>query len=196
MPLRNAKLRRTTKETDVSVSINLDKLKPVKVKTTVPFMDHMLDLFAHHAGVSLVINAKGDTHIDDHHLIEDIGIVFGTVLKKAIGNKKGIARYGNFLLPMDEALAHIVIDISGRPYLDYKVKFQLAKTAKFDFSLLKEFFYAFAINAGVTLHIRLLKGDNNHHIAESMFKGLGRALSQACARDPKRSGIPSTKGKL
>jgi imidazoleglycerol-phosphate dehydratase len=158
-------------------------------------MDHMLSLFAHHSAFSLQISAKGDTEIDDHHLVEDIGITLGQALKKALGSKKGINRYGNFLLPMDEALSYVAIDISGRPFLEYKVNFKYMKQG-FDFSLLKEFFYAVAINAGITLHIREKAGSSNHHIAESVFKGFGRALRQAVEINKKQKGIPSTKGKL
>jgi len=158
-------------------------------------MDHMLSLLAHHALVSLNISASGDTEIDDHHLAEDIGITLGQALKKALGSKKGINRYGNFLLPMDEALSYVAIDISGRPYLEYKVNFEHRKEG-FDFGLLKEFFYAVAINAGLTLHINQKKGTNNHHVAESVFKGFGRALKQAVSKDRKQKGAPSTKGIL
>lgn len=195
MKQRKADVLRKTKETNVAITLNFDRVEPVKIKTTIPFMDHMLSLFAHHAAVSLKISAKGDTEIDDHHLVEDIGITLGQTLKKALGDKKQINRYGNFLLPMDEALSYIAVDISGRPYLEYKVKFK-ASTQGFDFGLLKEFFYALAINAGLTLHIKQKAGDNNHHIAESIFKGFGRALCQAAAINKKQKGVPSTKGRL
>ncbi len=175
MKKRAASILRKTNETNVSVSLNLDKALPVKIETTIAFMDHMLSLFAHHAAVSLNISAKGDTEIDDHHLVEDLGITIGQALKKAIGDKQGINRYGNFLLPMDEALSYVAIDISGRPYLEFKADFKHKKEG-FDFGLLKEFFYAVVINSGVTLHIKQKAGSNNHHIAESMFKGFGRAL--------------------
>ena len=179
----------------MAVSVNLDRVKPVSVDTTIPFMDHMLELLAHHARISLKVKAKGDTEIDCHHLVEDIGIVLGQALKKALGSKKGIMRYGNFLLPMDEALSYVSLDLSGRPYLEYEAKIKFQKEG-FDFSLLKEFFYAVAINAGITLHISMLKGSNNHHIAESIFKGFARALGQAVSLDPKQKGIPSTKERL
>ena len=192
---RKADVLRKTKETKVSIGLNLDKAAPVKIKTTIPFMDHMLTLLAHHAAIALAIQASGDTEIDDHLLVEDIGITLGQALKKALGSKRGINRYGNFLLPMDEALSYVAIDISGRPYLDYKVKFKPGRQG-FDFGLFKEFFYAVAINAGLTLHIKQKSGDNNHHIAESIFKGFGRALRQAVALNGKQKGIPSTKGVL
>ena len=195
MKKRIGDIKRITKETSVAVSINLDSASPVSIATTIPFMDHMLELLAHHARVSLKVKARGDTEIDCHHLVEDLGIVLGQALKKALGKKKGITRYGNFLLPMDEALSYVSLDLSGRPYLEYeaKIKFQ---NEGFDFSLLKEFFYALAINAGITLHISMLKGSNNHHIAESIFKGFARALGQAVSLDPKQKGVPSTKAKL
>ena len=195
MKKRKGDIKRVTKEPSVAVSINLDSASPVSIATTIPFMDHMLELLAHHARVSLKVKARGDTEIDCHHLVEDLGIVLGQALKKALGKKKGITRYGNFLLPMDEALSYVSLDLSGRPYLEYeaKIKFQ---NEGFDFSLLKEFFYALAINAGITLHISMLKGSNNHHIAESIFKGFARALGQAVSLDPKQKGVPSTKAKL
>ena len=195
MKQRKADVLRKTKETKVSIGLNLDKPVPVKVRTTVPFVDHMLTLLAHHAAVSLIVEASGDTEIDDHHLVEDIGITLGQALKKALGSKKSINRYGNFLLPMDEALSYVAIDISGRPYLDYKVKYSPGNRG-FDFGLFKEFFYAVAINGGLTLHIKQKSGENNHHIAESVFKGFGRALRQAVALNNKQKGVPSTKGKL
>jgi imidazoleglycerol phosphate dehydratase HisB len=196
MKNRSAVQKRTTKETNISISLNLEKPGKVSIDTTLPFMDHMLNLFAHHAGFSLTIKAKGDTHIDDHHLVEDIGITLGAAIKIALGDKKGITRYGNFLLPMDEALSYVALDISGRPLLDFGVKFSKQCGERFDYSLLKEFFYALAINSGITLHISMKKGSNNHHIAEAVFKGFGRAISMAVARDAKNKKIPSTKGLL
>ncbi|HBU69970.1 MAG TPA: imidazoleglycerol-phosphate dehydratase HisB [Elusimicrobia bacterium] len=195
--MKSGTVSRITKETSIKVALNLKKNKPVKIATTIPFIDHMLELFAHHAGISLVVSAAGDTHIDDHHLVEDLGITVGKALKIALGDKKGINRYGNFLLPMDEALSYVAMDISGRPYLEYDVKFKAAAGREnFDFGLLNEFFYALAVNAGITLHIALKKGRNNHHIAESIFKGFGRALSQAVSKSRSTKGIPSTKGSL
>jgi len=192
---RKSKIDRKTKETNVSVELNLDKSKNSKIDTTVPFLDHMLTLFAHHSGFGLKIRAKGDTQIDAHHLCEDIGITMGLAFAKAIQDKKGIGRYGNFLLPMDEALSYVALDVSGRAFLQYDVKFKKDFKSEFDYSLIKEFFYAFAINAKITLHIELRKGDNNHHIAEAIFKGFAKALSIACAKN-KSGKVPSTKGKL
>jgi imidazoleglycerol-phosphate dehydratase len=192
---RTASIIRKTKETGVDVTVDLDRTSPVKVATTIPFMDHMLTLFAHHAAVALRVKATGDTEIDDHHLVEDIGITLGQALGKALGGKKGITRYGNFLLPMDEALSYVALDLSGGPYLEYDVAFKFQKDG-FDFDLVQDFFYALAVNAGMTLHIMQKKGRNNHHIAESIFKGFGRALRCAVAPDKKQKGIPSTKGRL
>ncbi|MDR2709344.1 MAG: imidazoleglycerol-phosphate dehydratase HisB [Elusimicrobiota bacterium] len=194
MKRRKSKIIRNTTETQISLSLDLDKAEKSKIATSLPFMDHMLNLFAAHAGITLDIKAAGDTEIDDHHLIEDIGITLGKALKECLGDKKGIARYGNFLLPMDEALSYIALDLSGRPFLSYEVdiKFQ---TTGFNYDLIQEFFYALASNALMTLHIKMLKGRNNHHIAESIFKGFGRALKQAIAKT-KSSKVPSTKGVL
>lgn len=195
MNQRKATVLRTTKETRIEIALNLDRPSPVKVHTAIAFMDHMLTLLAHHAGMGLTVKASGDTEIDDHHLVEDIGITLGLALAKALASKKGIARYGNFLLPMDEALSYVALDISGRPYLKYDVPFRFQKTG-FDLDLLQDFFYALAVNAGMTLHLALKSGRNNHHIAESVFKGFGRALRQAVQKDIRQKGIPSTKGKL
>jgi imidazoleglycerol-phosphate dehydratase len=166
----------------------------------------MLELFAKHGHFSLTVNARGDTHIDDHHLVEDIGLTFGEALAEALGDKRGINRYGQALnirgqgralTPMDETLSYIALDLSGRPYFDWKVKFQVQNKAPFCFELLEDFFQAVAMSARMNLHIKLLQGRNNHHIAESVFKGFGRALSQAVAVDPKRkAAVPSTKGSL
>ena len=195
MSQRKAALTRTTNETNVKVALHLDKAQPVKISTTIPFLDHMLTLLSSHATMSLVVEAKGDTEIDDHHLAEDIGITLGQALTKALGDKKGISRYGNFLLPMDEALSYIALDISGRPLLDYEVPFK-APFVGFDYDLLQEFFYALAMNAKITLHISLKRGRNNHHIAESLFKGFAKALAQAISYSKRGAGIPSTKGVL
>jgi imidazoleglycerol-phosphate dehydratase len=194
MKQRKASLTRITNETNVSIKMNLDKTAKSKISTTIPFMDHMLDLFANHSGMLLEISATGDTDIDDHHLVEDIGITLGQVLKEALDDKRGIVRYGNFLLPMDEALSYVALDLSGRPFLNYEADIKFQNTG-FNYDLLQEFFYAFACNALMTLHIKMIKGRNNHHIAESIFKGVGRALKQAVMRT-KNSKIPSTKGVL
>lgn len=195
MKPRTAVIERTTRETSIRVSLSLDRPAAPSVATTIPFMDHMLSLFASHARFGLKITATGDTHIDDHHLVEDIGIALGQALDRALGDKKGISRYGSFLLPMDEALAYIALDLSGRPFLSYDVPFSPRRTG-FDFDLVQEFMAALATNARMTLHIRMIKGRNNHHIAEALFKGLGRALAQAVAVDRRQAGIPSTKGIL
>lgn len=195
MEQRKARITRKTSETQVDLAIDLDRPGDVRVKTTIPFLDHMLNLFAHHGKFALSVKASGDTEIDDHHLVEDIGIVLGQAVLKALGKKEKINRYGNFLLPMDEALSYVALDISGRPYIDYRVSFA-DKNEKFDYDLLQDFFTAVAQNAGITLHIDQKRGRNNHHIAESIFKGFGRALAQAVSINEKQKGIPSTKGKL
>ncbi len=193
--MRKSKINRKTSETDVKLELNLDLPKKSNISTTIAFMDHMLDLFSAHAGINLNIVAKGDTEIDDHHLVEDIGITFGQAFKNAVGDKKGIVRYGHFLLPMDEALAYVAVDISGRPHLSYEADIKFQKDG-FNYDLIQEFFVAFVNNAGITLHIKMMKGRNNHHIAEAIFKGFGRALSQAIKINKKNKTIPSTKGIL
>ncbi|MDR2771846.1 MAG: imidazoleglycerol-phosphate dehydratase HisB [Elusimicrobiota bacterium] len=195
MKQRKSKVIRKTNETDIFVDLNLDKVCKPQISTTIGFFDHMLELFAAHAGISLTLKASGDTHIDDHHLVEDTGITLGKALKDALGDKKGIVRYGQFLLPMDEALSYVALDLSGRFFLDYEAKIKFQKTG-FDYDLLQEFFYAFASNSLMTLHIKMIKGRNNHHIAESIFKGTGRALSIAISLSKNKIAIPSTKGIL
>jgi imidazoleglycerol-phosphate dehydratase len=193
---RKAKIHRKTTETDVSIEINLDGAGNGKISTTISFMDHMLNLFARHGLIDLAVNSRGDTHIDDHHLVEDIGICLGDAVKKAIGDKKGIARYGSATVPMDESLCSAVLDISGRPYLIYNVDFKSKKTDKFDYSLLREFFKSFSDHSGMTLHINLIYGRNNHHIAEAIFKAFALALSKAVTIHGRIEGILSTKGSL
>ena len=193
---RKAKIHRKTTETDVSIEINLDGAGNGKISTTISFMDHMLNLFARHGLIDLAVNSRGDTHIDDHHLVEDIGICLGDAVRKAIGNKKGIARYGSATVPMDESLCSAVLDISGRPYLIYNVDFKSKKTDKFDYSLLKEFFKSFSDHSGMTLHVNLIYGKNNHHIAEAIFKAFALALSRAVTVHGRIEGILSTKGSL
>ncbi len=196
MKQRKAKIIRKTNETDVTVELNLDSFSKPQISTTIGFLDHMLELFAMHSGIALKVKAKGDTHIDDHHLVEDIGITLGKALKEALGDKKGIARYGHFLLPMDEALSYVAIDLSGRFYLNYEAEIQFQKTG-FNYDLIQEFFYALAYNAAMTLHIKMIKGRNNHHIAEAIFKAFGRAMGQAVSfAKGKKKVIPSTKGVL
>jgi imidazoleglycerol-phosphate dehydratase len=193
---RKAKIHRKTTETDISIEINLDGKGNGEVSTTVAFIDHMLNLFARHGLFDLVIKGKGDTHIDDHHLIEDIGICLGDAVKKALGTKKGIVRYGSATVPMDESLCSVAIDISGRPYLIYNVEFKSRKIGTFDFSLIREFFKSFSDHSGMTLHINLVYGKNNHHMAEAVFKAFALALRKAVTIHGRIEGILSTKGSL
>ena len=195
--MRTATIKRKTKETDIEVTVDLDGSGVSSVATGVGFFDHMLDLLARHARIDLTVKAVGDLHIDDHHTTEDVGIAIGQAVKQALGNMAGITRYAGVHMPMDETLTRVVIDISGRPVLVFKVEFPRDKIGAFDTELVREWFNAFAINAGVTLHVETLYGENSHHIAESCFKGLARALRAAVAIDPKAAGeIPSTKGSL
>lgn len=195
--MRSASLSRKTGETDITVDINLDGTGKAAIATGVGFFDHMLDLFARHGLFDLTVKAKGDTHIDDHHTVEDIGIVLGQAFLKALGDKKGIARYASVMMPMDETLSRVSLDISGRSFLVFRTEFTRDKIGTFDTELVREFFQAFASNAAVTLHVETLYGDNAHHIAESCFKGLARALRAAIAADPREAGrVPSTKGAL
>jgi len=193
---RKAEIYRKTTETEVSMDLNLDGAGEGKISTTVAFMDHMLSLFARHGLVDLIIKSHGDTQVDDHHLVEDIGICLGDAVKKALGDKKGIQRYGSAMIPMDESLCSLVMDISGRPYLIYNVEFKSKKSDKFDYSLLREFFKSFSDHSGITLHINLLYGKNNHHIAEAIFKALALALRKAVTIHGRIEGILSTKGSL
>ncbi len=195
--MRKASLDRKTTETQIAVSINLDGTGAYDVKSGVGFLDHMLELLARHSLIDIKVRAKGDTHIDFHHTTEDIGIALGQAFAKALGNRKGIKRYADCLLPMDEALTRAAIDVSGRPYLIWKVEFSRTKIGEFDTELVREWFQAFAMNAGVTLHVETLHGDNCHHIAESCFKALARVLRGAIEIDPRQKDrIPSTKGSL
>ena len=194
---RTASVKRTTKETDVEVAIDLDGTGASSISTGIGFLDHMLDLLARHSRIDLTIKAKGDLHIDHHHTTEDVGIAFGQAVKQALGTMAGITRYASVHMPMDETLSRVVIDISGRPVLVFKVEFPRDKVGQFDTELVREWFNAFAINAGVTLHVETLYGENSHHIAESCFKGLARALRAAIEIDPRQEDrIPSTKGSL
>jgi imidazoleglycerol-phosphate dehydratase len=191
---RKIKLQRVTKETKVEVELNLDGKGSYKIYTSIPFLDHMLEQFALHSGFDLYIKATGDIYIDDHHLVEDIGIVLGQAFLKTLKDKKGINRYGQILSPMDESLSYIVVDISGRAYLDFKVNFLPEyKKSSFDYRLIKEFLKSFVNEAKITLHIKLLQGENNHHISESIFKGLGRVLKIA-VEISKNKSLLSTKG--
>lgn len=194
---RRAKVERNTLETRISVSVNADGTGQSSFDTGVPFLDHMLDQVARHGMIDLAVQARGDLHIDAHHTVEDIGITFGQAMARALGDKQGIVRYGHAYVPLDEALARVVIDFSGRPGLAYNVDFPRARIGDFDVDLFLEFFRGFVNHANVTLHIDNLKGDNAHHIAETLFKAFGRALRMAIAADPRMQGImPSTKGSL
>jgi len=195
--MRKASVRRRTKETDVEAEIDLDGAGTSSVATGIGFLDHMLDLLARHALIDIAVKAKGDLHIDHHHTTEDVGIALGQAVKQALGDMKGITRYADVHVPMDEALTRVAIDISGRPFLAFKAEFARDKVGAFDTELVQEWFQAFAMNAGVTLHVETLYGTNDHHIAESCFKGLARALRAAVAIDPRAAGeVPSTKGML
>ena len=195
--MRRASVSRRTAETDVSVSLALDGTGQAAIATGVGFLDHMLELFARHALFDLEVKVSGDLHVDQHHTTEDTGIAIGQAFLKALGDKTGIARYSDVHLPMDETLSRVALDISGRPFLVFKAGFPAAKIGAFDTELVREWFQAFAMNGGVTLHVECLYGDNSHHIAESCFKGLARALRKAVALDPREEGrVPSTKGAL
>jgi imidazoleglycerol-phosphate dehydratase len=195
--MRKAAIKRATKETEVEVSVDLDGAGVSAVATGIGFLDHMLDLLARHSRIDMTVKAKGDLHIDHHHTTEDVGIALGQAVKQALGEMKGITRYADTHMPMDEALTRVALDISGRPFLVFRVGFVRDKVGSFDTELVQEWFQAFAMNAGVTLHVETLYGTNDHHIAESCFKGLARALRAAVAIDPRAAGeVPSTKGKL
>jgi imidazoleglycerol-phosphate dehydratase len=194
---RIATITRDTLETQISVAVNLDGTGESSFETGIPFLEHMLDQIARHGLVDLEVKASGDLHIDDHHCVEDIGISLGQAYSQALGDKKGITRYGHAYVPLDEALSRVVIDFSGRPGIEYRVKYPRARIGQFDVDLIHEFFQGFANHASATLHIDNLQGKNAHHIAETVFKAFGRALRVAVSRDERISGvIPSTKGSL
>jgi imidazoleglycerol-phosphate dehydratase len=195
--MRTGATKRKTKETDVEVTVALDGQGRADVSTGIGFLDHMLDLLARHSRMDITVKAKGDLHVDHHHTTEDVGIALGQSVKQALGDMKGITRYADVHMPMDEALTRVAIDISGRPFLVFKAEFGRDKVGTFDTELVQEWFQAFAMNAGVTLHVTTLYGTNDHHIAESCFKGLARALRTAITIDPRAAGeVPSTKGSL
>ncbi len=195
--MRQANLTRKTNETDISVSVNLDGTGKSNIETGVGFLDHMLDQVARHGMIDIEIKAKGDLHIDAHHTTEDVGIALGQAIREALGDKKGIRRYASCDLPMDEALSRVALDISGRPFLVWRVEFKRDKVGDFDTELFQEWFQAFAMNSGITLHVENVYGDNAHHVAESCFKALARALRDAAEIDPRNADrIPSTKGAL
>jgi len=194
--MRKARVERKTKETDISVSINLDGKGKNTISTSIPFLDHMLGLLSFHSQIDLDVRASGDIEIDYHHLMEDLGIVFGDAIKKALGDKGGIRRYGNATVPMDESLAQVVIDLSGRPYLVYKVKQPRATPRGLEFSLFEDFFRSVSNHGMMNLHVIVNYGRDHHHIFEAIFKAFGRSLREAVSMDPGRKGLPSTKGRL
>jgi imidazoleglycerol-phosphate dehydratase len=195
--MRKATLKRTTKETDIEVAVDLDGTGASAISTGIGFFDHMLDLLARHSRIDITVKAKGDLHIDHHHTTEDVGITLGQAVKQALGDMKGITRYADVHVPMDEALTRVAVDVSGRPFLVFKAQFSRDKVGTFDTELVREWFQAFAMNAGLTLHVETLYGNNDHHIAESCFKGLARALRAALSIGPRNAGeVPSTKGVL
>jgi len=193
---RKASIERITRETQIKLALEIDGTGEAKVCTSVPFLDHMLDLFTRHGLFDLKVEAKGDIDIDFHHTVEDIGIVLGQAFREALGDKKGIRRYGQASVPMDETLASVAIDLSGRSYMVYNVMLPKIKIGEFDVELAREFFQAFANNSGANLHINVMYGDNVHHILEACFKGMTRALDQATQLDSRIEGVMSTKGKL
>ena len=195
--MRKATQDRKTTETSLSVSLDLDGTGQSDCQTGVGFFDHMLDQLARHSMIDITVRAKGDLHIDDHHTVEDTGIALGQALTRALGDKAGIGRYGSCLLPMDDALVRAALDLSARPYLIWNVAMPTPKIGTFDTELVREFFQAFAVHGGITLHVDMLHGVNSHHIAEATFKAVARALRQAVEPDPRRAGaVPSTKGAL
>ncbi len=196
MNSRSANLVRKTRETQIKLYLNLDGVGSSSIKTEIPFLNHMLDLLARHSLCDITLQAKGDLEVDYHHLVEDLGIAFGEALRKAFGDKKGIRRYGFAILPMDDCLARVALDLSGRPYLVYRVKLVKKRIRDFDITLIREFMQGFVNAAQCNLHIELLYGDEPHHIIEAIFKGLAKALDMAKTRDPRVKGVPSTKGKL
>jgi imidazoleglycerol-phosphate dehydratase len=195
-PVRVASLQRRTKETDIRLDLTLDGAGQAIIRTGVGFLDHMLTLFVVHGFFDLEITAQGDIHVDDHHTVEDVGICLGQAFAHALDDKAGISRYGYAYVPMDETLARVCVDVSNRPFLHYQVAIEEDKIGTFDVPLAKEFFRAFALHAGLTLHVDLLHGENGHHILEAVFKALGRALAAAIARDERVSGQLSSKGLL
>jgi imidazoleglycerol-phosphate dehydratase len=195
-PVRSATIARNTKETHIRLTVSLDGPSDSSVCTGIGFFDHMLTHIAHHGLLGLEVEAQGDTEVDCHHTVEDVGIAFGQAVSRALGDRVGIERYGSAFVPMDEALAHVALDFSGRAFLAWGVPLPKAQVGSFDVELAQEFFRAFAANAGATVHVRLLAGENLHHILEASFKALGRAIRDAAASNPRVMGVPSTKGSL
>lgn len=193
---RIAHIKRKTSETDIDLTLKIDGTGRYEVKTPLPFFNHMLEAFARHGLFDLQIKATGDVDVDDHHLVEDVGLVLGQAFRKALGNKRGIRRYGHFTLPMDEVLTSAAVDFAGRPCLIYEPKVRSGKIKNFDIELVHEFFQALANEAFINLHIHVIKSGNKHHVVESMFKAVTRALDMATSLDPRMKGLPSTKGKL
>jgi len=193
---RKAAIERTTKETSIRLSLDLDGSGAAALNSSIPFLDHMLEQIARHGLIDLNVDAQGDREIDDHHTVEDIGICLGEALREAVGDKAGIVRYGHAYVPLDEALSRVVLDFSGRPGLEYHIDFPKETVGGFDIDLFKEFFQAISNHGRITIHIDTLRGGNNHHIIETVFKAFGRALRMAVAADPRQSGIPSTQGAL
>ncbi len=196
MENRIANIIRTTKETDINLTLNLDGTGKTNIHTGVGFFDHMLDGFARHGLFDLDLQVEGDLHVDCHHTVEDTGIVLGQAIAKSLGDKKGIKRYGSFILPMDETLAMCAIDLSGRPYLNFQAEFPIGKLDDFDTEMFREFFYALSYSAGMNLHLKILEPGNAHHMAEALFKALGKALDVATMEEPRMKDVWSTKGSL
>ncbi len=196
MSTRRAEVHRSTSETDITLSLALDGTGTAEVSTGIGFFDHMLTLFAHHGGFDLRLQASGDLNVDGHHTVEDVGLALGEALKEALGDKRGIRRYGAFLLPMDEALAMVALDLSGRPYFVHDLRLAGVRIGEFEGNLAAHFLHSLSTAAGMTLHVRLLAGSDAHHIVEAVFKGVARALSQACERHGRDDHVPSTKGVL
>lgn len=194
--MRQAETARKTNETNISLALEIDGDGKADIQTDVPFMTHMLDLFTKHGHFNLTVDAKGDTDVDDHHTTEDIGIVLGQMLKEALGDKKGIKRYGSSFVPMDETLAQVVVDLSNRPHLEMRADFPSQKVGTFDTELVNEFLWKFALEARINLHVIVHYGTNTHHMIEAIFKAMARALDEATTIDPRVKGIPSTKGML
>jgi imidazoleglycerol-phosphate dehydratase len=196
MKARRALVKRNTKETRITVRLNLDGAGVYSSRTGIGFLDHMLDLLSKHSLIDLNVRAAGDLHVDYHHTVEDVGLALGQALNEALGDRKGITRYGWSLLPMDEALSRVALDLGGRPYLVYALATKKKKIRDFDLGLLEEFFRAFSVEGRLNLHISQVYGQEPHHAVESVFKGVARALRMACARDPRVRGVPSSKGKI
>lgn len=194
--IRNAKIDRSTNETNIKLVLNLDGSGKSTIKTGIPFFDHMLDQFTFHSQIDLNLDAKGDLGIDCHHTVEDCGICLGTAFSNALGDKRGINRYGFFLLPMDDALIRVALDFSGRSFLNWNVKFPTSSVGNFDLELVREFFNSFSTNSRATIHVDMLNGFNSHHIAEAVFKSMGKAIKMAITKDKRLDSIPSTKGSL